>query len=351
MDSSIVTDSIRDAWGRTRELLFERFDPARWLKFGFVAMLGASVLQGSAGFNGCPPAVPSSGAEQGPGAVLGGREALEAVGNALRWFGDNLANLAVLAIGLLLIWIVVSLAVLYIRSVFRFVFVDCVAAPAEPALGASTRRHAGEGLSLMGWYLAIGLVGLLMVALAVVPLVASGGMLGSGELLPTALGVGGILALLGAGFVAVLGFALLLALTEDLLVPAMYAGGCGVFAGWRLVGRAWRGRFWEVVLFYVLRMLLAIGAGFVAGIVGMVAALLLILPALSLGGLFAAVGAFGASMSGSMVYLAVPAVIVVGLGMAVVSYIANCLMLPVSVFFQAYSLAFIGRLDATLKTF
>ena len=55
MDSSTVTESIEDAWTRTRALLLEG-DFGRWLKYGFIAMLGsAAATGGSTGFNFSPP--------------------------------------------------------------------------------------------------------------------------------------------------------------------------------------------------------------------------------------------------------------------------------------------------------
>ncbi|MCD6360498.1 MAG: hypothetical protein J7M38_06480, partial [Armatimonadetes bacterium] len=46
---SIVIDSARDAWLHTRRMLVDRFNPGRWLKLAFIAMLGSSLSGGRGG--------------------------------------------------------------------------------------------------------------------------------------------------------------------------------------------------------------------------------------------------------------------------------------------------------------
>lgn len=351
MSDSIVIESISEAWARTRSLLLSSFDPGRWLKYGFVAMLGAATVSfGGTGYS--PPVGSSWPGGVGDSGEIGsiGPEAIGPLLNALQWISENVAALLMLGLGLILIWIVLFFVFLYIRSVFRFIFVECVAADREPLIGASWWNHSARGLSLLVWYVAVGLLPLALLALALAPIVASVALMATGEVLPIGLGIGGLIAIASTTMVALALLVLIRALTEDLLVPAMYARRCGVIEGWRHVARAWRGHLWNVVLFYVLKFVLGIGAGIVAGIVSLFSLVLLVLPALTLVGLGALVAISGVDPKVALVSLIGPALVLMVTGGAVYGYIFNVLLLPVSVFFQAYALSFVGKMDPTLRT-
>lgn len=350
MDSSIVTDSLQNAWARTRALLLERIDVGRWLKLGFIAMLGAA--GGGGGGSGAVqmPGGPSGDGDEWGGAEEFGTEALQALWQAGAWLSENIESLLVLAVGLAIIWVVLFVGFVFVKAVFRFIFVDGVAAPVEPRLWASWDRHTGHGLSLVLWYLLVGLVPLILLAAVMVPLALSGALVASGERLPAALGVSGIVGLAALVIVVALGLALVRSLTEDFLVPAMYVRRCGVWEGWRHVGGAWRGQLLNVVLYYILKVVCAIGAGLIAGFVGLASLLILVLPAATLVGIVAGVMWAGIDGGTAVMSLGGPALLAIILGGAVYGYLLNCLLLPINVFFQAYSLSFIGRLDPALRT-
>lgn len=351
MDSSIVTESISDAWTRTRTLLLTERDIGRWLKYGFIAMLGATAMRGSAWLNYSPPVgSPSGGGKWGGPSSRIGSEAADAIRAALEWLAANIANLLILAVGLVTVWVVAWLLLLYIRSVFRFIFVEAVAAPREPGVIPSFHRHTGRGLSLLLWNFVLGLIPLALVVIALIPIVSSFGLLASGKPLGAILGVGGIFGLMGLIVFALLLLAMGRGLTEDFLVPAMYARGCGVIEGWRHVARAWQGALGNIILFYLLKFALAIGAGIVAAIVGAVSVLLLIIPAISMLGIAGVIALSGLAPQTALMIFGGPALIAALLGAGAYGYLVSVLLLPVSVFFQAYSLAFIGRLDESLRT-
>ncbi|MGD9495666.1 MAG: hypothetical protein AB7Y46_05085 [Armatimonadota bacterium] len=347
MDSAIVTDSLTDAWQRTRGLLFMRPDAGRWLKLAFIALLGSSAARGSISY--CRPSAPPTGQGGGPPGLAGPPD-LQSAARLLAWLADNLAALIAVAIGLLVLWLALSLAVLYMRSVFRFIFIEAVAAPREPAVGASWGRHAGRGLSLLLWYLALGLLGMGLVVQVLVALVGGVALVANGEPLPALLGVSGIIALMLVALLVGLMLALLQTLTEDFLVPAMYARGCGVWEGWRAVRRAWRGQFWSVVLYYLLRLVLGVGAAIASALVGLFSLVVLVIPGMCLTAIAAGIAAAAQDSSVAVAYLVPPAGLAVVVGVLVYAYLLQVLLLPISVFFQAWALSFIGRLDASLRT-
>ncbi|MGI5816731.1 MAG: DUF7544 domain-containing protein [Armatimonadota bacterium] len=352
MDSAIVTESVKEAWVRTRTLLLTDPDIGRWLKYGFIAMLGAGALGSSGGGTSVQVPVGGPGGGGGEWTAPGGMgpQMMGALRDALTWLAANIANLLLLALGLVIVSVIVALLVLYIRSVFRFIFVDAVAAPREPGVIESWNRHTGQGLSLLIWYLLLGLIPLVLIVIALVPIIGSIGLLASGEPVGALLGVGGMLGMGGMIFIALLLLAVGRALTEDFLVPAMYVRRSGIVSGWRHVAGAWRGQLGNVVLFYLLKLLLGIGAAIVTGIIGMLSLLLLIIPAISLGVVVGLIAASGMASNVTWIALGAPVLTALILGGGVFGYIMNVLLLPVSMFFQAYALAFVGRLDASLRT-
>lgn len=350
MGSEIVTQSIGDAWGHTRELLLVRPRVGHWLKLGFIAMLGASMGGGGGSFNfSVPGEFPTDGGSPGgPGQV--GPQAVQALRDAIGWLADNLGGLVAVILGLVVVGFILTVVIAYVRAVFRFIFVDAVAAPHEPSIRASWSRHTGVGLSLLLWYVFLGLMALVLILMVMVPLIASGVMIGSGKPLPIALGIGGLLGLLGAILLIALALALLQALTNDFLVPAMYVRRCGAWEGWRHVRRAWRGQFWNVVLFYLLKLVAAIGAA-IAGVMLLAAStVLLVLPVICVAAIVMLIAAGAAQTGGAAYYLIGPSVVAVVAGVLTYSYLLHVLMLPITVFFQAYSLSFVGKLDPTLRT-
>jgi len=353
MNSSIVTDSVKDAWARTRALLLTQRDIGRWLKYGFIAMLGATAMRGSGGMNFSTPMGPSgeSGDDWYWGGPEGmGPEVIDAFRAAAEWLAANIANLVMLAIGLLTVWLIVWIAFLYIRSVFRFIFVEAVAAPREPRIDASFHRHTRVGLSLLLWNFVLALIPLALIILALVPILSSIGLIASGKPAGAVVGVGGIFGLISVIFFAMLLLMMGRGLTDDFLVPAMYARKCGVMDGWRHVARAWQGELGNVIFFYLLKIVLAIGVGIVTAIVGLASLLLLIGPVLSLGGIVALIAMSGMDPRAAITIFGGPALITMVLGGIAYGYIVSVALLPVSVFFQAYSLAFVGKLDRSLRT-
>ncbi len=348
MERDIVTDSVTEAWERTRGLLFSGFNAGRWLKLGFIAMLGASVMGGGVNFN---IQLPGGGFHDGSdGAHSVDPGAIRSVGEGMAWLAQNLAALMLVAAGLVILWVVLFFLVLYIRSVFRFIFVEAVAADCEPSIRGSWGRHTGMGLSLLLWQIVLGLVTLVCIALVALPVILIAMSFARGEAVPIALGVVGIIGVIGFIMLVVLVLALVRALSEDFLVPAMYARRCGIWDGWRHVFRAWSGQFWNVVLFYLLKFLLGIGAGILTLLVLAASMVLMAGPVVSMAIIIMGIAAAATQAAPLAWGLGGAAVVAAVSGGLVYGYLLQVLLLPISVFFQAYALSFVGKLDGSLRT-
>jgi len=347
MNSDIVTESIRDAWDRTRGLLFSGLNAGRWLKLGFIAMLGAAGMGG--GVNSSIQ-LPGGGGDGSGGPQSVDPGAIRTVGEAMAWLAHNLAALMLVAAGLVVLWVVLFFVVLYIRSVFRFIFVEAIAADHEPSIRGSWRRHTGMGLSLLLWQVLLGLVMLVCVGLMALPIVLIAMSFAGGEAAPIVLGVVGIFGLVALIMFIALSLALIRALSEDFLVPAMYARRCGIWAGWRHVFRAWSGQFWNVVLFYLLKFLLGIGAAIVALLVLAASLVLMAGPVVSMAIIIMGIAAAAGQAAPLAWGLGGAALVAAVAGWLVYGYLLQVLLLPISVFFQAYALSFVGKLDGSLRT-
>ncbi len=351
MSSSIVTDSMTAAWARVQALLFDRVDIGRWLKLGFIALLGA----GAGGGGGLSYNVPSGGGQPGGGASgapgpLQQMEIASRLRSALGWMAANIEALILLAVGLAFVWLVLMVAMAVIRAIFRFLFVEAVGVTPDLPIGATFSARTSHGLSLILWQMLIGIVSVILIGGVALWMVASIAALALGEESMTALGVVGLVAGLGMTLGAVAVAALVHALTEDFLVPTMHLADCGVWEAWRRIIGSWSGQLGNLVFFYLLKLVFTLIAALAGMILAIPALLMLVLPAASLGAVALSVHAAGIAWETAALYLGAPALLSVIVGTMALSYVVSCLYLPISVFFRAYSLGFLGRVDPALRT-
>ena len=340
---SVVIQSAGEAWAHTRAMLLSRFNLALWLKLGFIAMLGQSVSRGGGNFS---VQVPSGGVgEEGPGAEVYGQMV-----RAAQYVRENIVSLLALIIGLAILWVALVFAIFYIRCVFRFIFVDAVVVSGRRSIRRAWSQHSWQGVSLLLWYLALGLITLVVLALVIVPIVLTGAAAAGGHAGLAALGVGGIVLLVGVVVIVVIVLALVQALTDDLVVPVMYTRKAGVLQAWGHVRDIWGGRFWDIVLYYLLKLAVGLGVAF-ATLLLLLPMALVALPALASAAGIVALSSAAGLQGGELVAAVAPPLIVGAVVFALAaSYLLQCVLLPVSVFYQSYSLAFVGKLDPQLRS-
>ncbi len=214
---------LEQAWKRTEQALFKPFDFSVWLKLGFLAWLAN--LTATA-----------------PGWVMN----LHSGGGQPQRGGDlkellmrELVPLLVLLAAVLLLYLAFSIAVLWIKSRGRFMFIDGVLGGVEEPMTARWSKFAKRGNGLFGlllcWDVATGAFGLLMLA-------CSAGLLWTWgracfkamDLLPLdALAIAGL-----SLFILLLLLSIVLAcaraLIEDFAAISMYKTGCGA---WTALGK------------------------------------------------------------------------------------------------------------------
>lgn len=283
------------AFERMRTILFRPFDLGKWFLLGFTAWL-ATLMEGGG----------SSGGSYGSGSDDATTESFsEFFEEARTWVMDNLELILMIGSIVIGIVIVIGLALTWVRSRGKFMFLDNVVHN-RALVSHPWREFRKEGNSLFFWTLVYGFLVFLLIA----------GMMGGAlylswpmieteqfnpEILPSliALGVG----------VLLLGFAsaYILMLLENFVVPLMYRNRENAVAAWRKVLSLHSQYFWQFVLFFVWVILLGIGTGILLTI--------LILVTCCIAG----------------IVLAVP-------------YLGAVLMLPITVFFRALGPEFLRQL-------
>ena len=307
--------ALRRAWQRMTDLLFRPLDPLRWLVLAFCAWV-AGLLDGHGG---SPGGIGSRGDRDGgfgsadfdPQAVLQMlRAACDAAMEGLRWVRGHW-GLALLVLVVVPIALAVILALVWVTSRFKFIYLDnLVRRRAEVAEPWRRLRRLGDSLFL--FRLAFGLLALLIGGGLVALLVISGVFsLGSG-VRPGAIVAIVIEALLLVAFAVVAIYAALF--LESFVVPIMYRRDLTALPAWR-VFLPWLsaadGSFLVYGLFVLLLFVMA-AAGLV--VVGL-------------------------------------ATCCIGFLLVALPYVGTVVLLPLLVAYRYLSLEFLAQIDPTLNVF
>ena len=226
-----------------KRILFQPFDFQKWLVIGFAAFLAN--LSGSTNFNYTPDWSDKSDWSFRSMTHNGSNE----------WPSWALPVL----IGVVLLVIAIAIVVYWVGCRGRFIFADCIvrnrAAIAEP-----WREYRREGNSFFFFSLVVGLVALVIVAIASVPVwlpFARGWTEGAGFVATLSIGIVLLIA------VIVL-LALALSLLFQLMVPVMYRQRCRALQAFREVVGLILSHPGPMILYLLFCIVLNLGAGVIA---------------------------------------------------------------------------------------
>jgi hypothetical protein len=247
MDLS-VTDPIERAIDRTKWILFQPFDAGKWFALGFCAFLAH--LGSGGGFNAYNPA----------GRLHDRSASFQSIADtAQEWITAHLLLVGILVATLVVLGILAA----WLQARGQFMFLDGVARN-RSEVAAPWREFAQEGNRLFGFTLLYGLAVLVGIGLIL--------GLGFAVALPDirAEQFGGRAALaLAIGLPLLLVFVLASAavtiLLRDFVVPAMYRRRIGVMEAWSTVRHeVLAGRLGTIILYFLMKMALAMGIGILA---------------------------------------------------------------------------------------
>lgn len=317
-------ENIDDAVDVTRTFL-RAIDRTTWVKLAFVVLFIGGPGANLTSFQFNAPATDDSQLQ--PGVLPTDDIALTALDSGV-W----LAIALVVGVVALLI-----LAVLFVGSVFEFVFVESLRTE-ELQVRRYWSRHWRQGLRLFGFRILIGTVVLGSVLLSV-GVVLSSLLSGSG---PGTLSIP--LLVLVVPLVIVLGIVsgLVNGFTTEFVVPVMLLDGCGVLAGWRRLWSTITSQWKQYLAYAVVGFVLTAVGAILVGVVVAILAVLLLVPF----GILAAVGV-GALFVFEPLGIGLLAVIGILYGVSVV-VVAAVIQVPVQTYLRYYALLILGDIDERL---
>jgi hypothetical protein len=269
-----VTEPLSKAAERAQRLLFSPFDFTKWLHLGFIAFIA---YLGESGGSVQIPNFPSTGSSPSTPGFGGIATEIE---EGLRWIRTNQSLVIWIAIASVVVITVLGLALIWLTSRGKLMFVDAVVhdrfAVSEPwhrlkAIAFSLCKFRVL-LMLVGWAVTLPIVGAAIFA-ALPDLRAW--RFETHAMLGIVISFVGLL-LVGAPLTIA---ALLL---EDFVVPTMALRNLECVPAWRVVRtEVLRGNGGTIVLLYVMKAGLALGIGMLTAIVTCVTCCLAALPYVS----------------------------------------------------------------------
>ena len=318
-------DCVQPAIRHVREQLFARFGWGQWSRLALVGILAAELHAGGCNFGRGFSRISQS----------------QKTGHDIPVFHPPHIDPARLGqfMGLILlaalIVIVLGFALLYIHSVFRFILFDSVLRR-ECSIGEGWRRWHRAGGRFFLWQLVFqisaGLFFLFIVGIPLAVAAASGWITNPMEHLGRL--AGGVILLIGAVLFFALVAAAVQVLARDFLVPIMAIEGLDFADGWSRLLALIRPEPGKYVVYLLLKLVLAIVAGILFGILSIIPILTIAVPvvtAVLLG------KSAGLAWSVTTISLAVIFGTMLLLGLI---YLIALVSVPAIVFFPAFSIYF-----------
>jgi hypothetical protein len=136
-------------------------------------------------------------------------------------------------------------------------------------------------------------------------------------------------------------------LTKDFVVPQMALEGIGAIEGWRRLWPMLRAEQGGYAVYVLMKIVLAIGAAIVIGVVSVILVLVVAIPAAGLG-IVAALTGKAAGLTWN-VFTITMAVVVGCILLAILLYLMALISVPAIVFFPAYAIYFFAPRYRTLS--
>lgn len=335
-----AVDCVQPALQHTRDQLFRPFRFGQWSRLALVGFLAAELHTSGCNFNGFNFPVGSHP-----------RRGNEFVVPPLPFSHLDPARIGqfvVLIVAAVALAIVVGLIFLYVGSVFRFILFDSVLKK-HCSIGEGWHRWHRAGRRYFLWQIVLLIAqGLFLGILIGVPLAlaaALGWFKNADQHL--ARSVLGVIFLVGLVFVFVLVALAVQLLAKDFLVPIMALEDVDFTDGWSRLLTLIRPEPARYVVYLLLKIVLAIAAAIVFGILTLVPILVAVVPAA-----LAVFAGYKAGLGWNVTTVSL-AIIFGSLLIAVLLYFISLINVPATVFFPAFSIYFFAsrypKLDALLN--
>jgi hypothetical protein len=317
-----AVDAISPAFEHTKRQLLQPFRFWQWVRLALVGLLAGELSSGG----GCNVPNPSSfnnlPHHAGPGLA-----------------GTNPALLAALITVFIIAAFVIGIVLMYVSSVMRFILFDSVLAK-QCRLRQGWSRRQSPGWRYFLWKLLYALVtfggAIVLVGIPAGFAFAMGWFNQPRQhLLPLILG-GVILFFVFA--ILIIAMMVVYVLTKDFVVPQMALEGIGALEGWRRLWAMMKAEKAGYAGYIGMKIVLAIGASIILGIIGLVFALFIVIPAAGV-----AIAAVLAGKAAGLGWTAGTITLAVVAGCVLIVFflfVSALISVPAIVFFPAYSIYF-----------
>jgi hypothetical protein len=318
-----AVDCVQPAIQHTREQLFSRFRWGQWSRLALVGILAAELHVGGCSFGNFNLPINRPRRD-------------EFLPTALPHIDPaRIAQFAGLIAAAILLGIVLYFIFLYINSMFRFILFDSVLRK-DCSISEGWARWHRSGRRYFLWQIvfqiSFGLFFAIVVGIPLALATAAGTV--HDTLQHPGRMLGAIILLVGLLFIAALAAATVQILARDFLVPVMALEGLDFADGWsRLLAiiRPEPGRF---AIYLLLKVVLAIAAAILFGIIAIIPAIAVVVPGVVLG---IAVHATGMEWNVTTISL----IVIIGTAfLLLLIYMLSLVSVPATVFFPAYAMHF-----------
>jgi hypothetical protein len=328
-----AVDAISPAFEHARQQLVRPFRASQWAKLGLVGLLAGEM---SSGGGGCNP-----GSFQMPTRPNNSQHLLAAFPTL-----DPMVYASLIAV-LVVTGFVLFVFFLYVNSVMRFVLFDSVVAK-ECRIWHSWTRRQGPGRRFFWWQILLAVVSI--VALTILVGIPAGFAFFVGwlrnpkeHMIPLILGG---MALFFVFMLFVVVQLLIHVMTKDFVVPQMALEEIGAIEGWRRLWPQIKNEKGGYAAYIGMKIVMAIGAAIIIGIVSAIVILLFLIPVGGLGAI-AVIGGMAAGLSWNL-YTITLAVVAGSIALFSLLYVISLISVPAVVFFPAYSIHFFASRYAPL---
>jgi hypothetical protein len=332
-----AVDAITPAFEHARQQLVRPFRASQWAKLALVGLLAGEMSSGGGGCNPGSFQIPRPNTSQ---------RFLES-----SLAGINPALTASLIAVLIVTGFVLLILFLYVNSVMRFVLFDSVVTR-ECRIWPSWTRRQGPGRRLFVWQILLALVSIVCFTILVGIPAGFAFLVGwlrdpKEHMIPLILGG------MALFFVFLLFIVVQLAvhvMTKDFVVPQMALEEISAIEGWRRLWPQIKNEIGGYAAYIGMKIVMAIGAAIVLGVVSAIVFLLLLIPIGGLGAV-AVIGGMAVGLTWNL-YTITLAVVAGTILIFALLYAMSLVSVPAVVFFPAYSLYFFAArypvLDALL---
>jgi hypothetical protein len=330
-----AVDAISPAFEHARQQLIRPFRANQWAKLGLVGLLAGEMSSGGGGCN------PSSFQMPHPN---NSQRFLELPFPNAMFTASLIAVLVVTAFFLFILFV-------YVNSVMRFVLFDSVVAK-ECRIWHSWSRRQGQGRRFFVWQILLALASIMGLTILVGIPAAFAFLVGwlkapREHVVPLILG-GMVLFFVLLLFVVVQ--LVVHVMTKDFVVPQMAMEEISAIEGWRRLLPQIKGEIGGYAAYIGMKIVMAIGAAIILGVVSAIVILLFLIPIGGLGAL-AVIGGMAAGLTLN-VYTITLLVVAGSILIFSLLYVISLISVPAVVFFPAYSIYFFASrypaLDALL---